>query len=266
MSDSQAVLAEREEQQRITKTKAAVEARQLLWSARNGVLCTLSAKVGGWPFGSVAPYAIDAFGRPIFMVATIAEHFRNIREDPRVSLFVQASEAAEAKDEVDVQTFGRVTVMGRASLATPEERKDMAPRYYFRLPDSRRYHGTHDFVFLKLDVERVRYIGGFGKIFWIDPESFQVDPAQDALRDTASGAVAHMNEDHRDALAEMVHGFFGLEVQPEACEMTAVDERGLWLEVDGHGRHRVDFDRPTGPDELRVRVVETLRSVRARRG
>jgi len=266
MSDTSAALAEREDQQRITKSDAAIEARHLLWSARNGVLCTLSARVGGWPFGSVAPYALDAHGRPIFMVATIAEHFRNIREDPRVSLFVQAGEAAAANSDVDVQTFGRVTVMGRASLATPEEREDMAPRYYFRLPDSRRYHGTHDFVFLKLDIERVRYIGGFGKIFWLDAAGFQVDPAQDPLRESADGAVAHMNEDHRDALADMAHGFFGLDVSPEACEMTAVDERGLWLEVEGHGRHRVDFDRPTGPEDLRVRVVETLRTARARRG
>ncbi|MEM6368563.1 MAG: DUF2470 domain-containing protein [Myxococcota bacterium] len=257
-------LDEREDRQRIGKTEASAGARELFWGARHGVLCTLSAKVGGWPFGSVVPYAIDARGRPILMVATIAEHFKNVQADDRVSLFVQAGQEAEQNPEVDVQTFGRVTVMGRASLATPEERQDMAPRYYFRLPGSRSYHGTHDFVFLKVDIERIRYIGGFGKIFWLDPTAFHVDPQKDILAEGSAGAVAHMNEDHRDAMADMVKGFYGLDVPPAAVEMTAVDERGLWIDVAEHGRHRIDFEKPANPDTLRVRVVESVKVARAR--
>lgn len=254
---------EREDRQRITKDEATDEARQLLLAADHGVLCTLSAKVGGWPFGSVVPYAIDAFGRPVFMVATIAEHYRNIQADERVSLFVQAPEAT-SQDGVDVQTFGRLTVMGRASIATSEEREDMAPRYYFRLPSSRGYNRTHDFVFVKIDIERVRYIGGFGKIFWLDAAGFAVDPANDELRSAAQGSIDHMNEDHRDALVDMVRGYYALDVTEEHVRLTGIDQRGLWIDVEGHGPHRVDFPRPTDQDGLRPSVIEAVKVARAR--
>lgn len=254
---------ELESRQRITKTEALSEARELLWTSRHGVLCTLSAKVEGWPFGSIMPYAVDARGRPAICVATIAEHYRNMKHDPRVSLFVRAEGDDDSKD---VQTFGRVTVMARARPTTAEELEDVVPRYRFRLPGSKGYSKTHDFTFFSLDIERVRYIGGFGKIFWLDADGFLVDPASDPIAPSADAAVEHMNEDHRHNLCEMLKAFYGETLPPEHVRLSAIDERGMWIEAKDALRWRVDFPRPAQPEQLRQLVIETLQVARARAG
>jgi hypothetical protein len=73
----------------------------------SGVLSTLSQRVEGFPFGSVAPFMLDHTGCPVILISTLAEHTKNIAADPRVSLIVQPYSP-------DMQVAGRVTVLGRA--------------------------------------------------------------------------------------------------------------------------------------------------------
>src|SRR5690242_12322183 len=72
---------ERAEAQLIPAEEAIREARSLLRARTEGVLCTISKRVAGWPFGSVAPYALGARGEPILYISTIAEHTKNIKAD-----------------------------------------------------------------------------------------------------------------------------------------------------------------------------------------
>lgn len=255
---------ELEQNQRISKAEAARQARALLWRCQHGVLCTLSNKVEGWPFGSIVPYAIDATGRPAILIANIAEHHRNITNDPRVSLFVHDQASAQAKPGEDVQAFGRVTVMAKARRTSEAELDDVAPRYMFRVPAARTYDRAHAFEFFTLEIERVRYIGGFGKIFWLDAGGFQTSPEEDPLAAAAPGAIEHMNDDHKEALADMVLGFHGHCVQPEHVTMSGLDARGLWVDVESQGKLRIDFPRVATPDSLRPIVIETVQLARAR--
>ena len=71
----------------------AERARTLIYSGRIGSLSTLSRKQPGFPFGSLMPYALDAQGRPIFLISTMAMHTQNLRGDPRASLFVTEPDA-----------------------------------------------------------------------------------------------------------------------------------------------------------------------------
>lgn len=256
---------ELETNQRISKAEATTAARELFWRTQHGILCTLSAKVDGWPFGSIVPYAIDAHGRPAILIATIAEHHRNITRDPRVSLFVHDDRSAARKAGEDVQAFGRVTVMARARKTTDDELDDVRPRYLFRVPGAAGYSRAHNFEFFSLEIERVRYIGGFGKIFWLDAEGFAASPETDPLAAAAPGAIEHMNDDHRDALADLVHGFHGIATTPERVTMSGLDARGLWVDHDDGQRFRIDFPRPAGPDGLRPLVIETVKLARERR-
>jgi len=72
----------------------AERARTLMHSGRIGSLSTLSRKQPGFPFGSLMPYALDAQGRPIFLISTMAMHTQNLQADPRASLFVTEPEAS----------------------------------------------------------------------------------------------------------------------------------------------------------------------------
>ena len=38
--------------------------------------------------------------------------------------------------------------------------------------DSRDYHRTHDFAYYRLEPARARWIGGFGRIAWIEASEF----------------------------------------------------------------------------------------------
>jgi hypothetical protein len=62
--------------------------RTLVAGTNLATLSTVSRKRSGYPFGSLMPYAIDAKGRPIFLISSLAMHTQNLRADPRASLFV----------------------------------------------------------------------------------------------------------------------------------------------------------------------------------
>ena len=66
----------------------AERARTLVYLGRVGSLSTLSRKQPGFPFGSVMPYGLDEYGRPIFLISTMAMHTHNLLADPRASLLV----------------------------------------------------------------------------------------------------------------------------------------------------------------------------------
>src|ERR1700681_1675593 len=76
----------------IPEPSHAERTRTLLSLATVGTLSSLSRKLVGFPFGSLMPYALDATGRPIFLISNMAMHTQNLKADPRCSLFVsQAS-------------------------------------------------------------------------------------------------------------------------------------------------------------------------------
>ncbi|HEY6373432.1 MAG TPA: pyridoxamine 5'-phosphate oxidase, partial [Candidatus Sulfotelmatobacter sp.] len=52
--------------------------RTLVYLGRLGSLSTLSRKQPGFPFGSVMPYGLDAQGRPLFLISTMAMHTQNL--------------------------------------------------------------------------------------------------------------------------------------------------------------------------------------------
>lgn len=148
----------------ITDRTAAV--RQLLGSEKQGVLCTLSQRHGGWPFGSVTPYALSASGDPLILISELAEHTRNIRADDRVSLFVQDAEA------VNSQAEARVTLMGIAVPVPEEEVEDATRRYLQRFPEAVQNFEFGDFRLFKIEFRQARFIRGFGEMGWVQQEDW----------------------------------------------------------------------------------------------
>jgi putative heme iron utilization protein len=156
------------------------EARQLLRAHRYGVLSTLSKKFDGHPFGSITPYLVDHDGSLLILISTLAEHTKNITGDPRVSLITHN------QNDPHIQTQGRVTVVGLASLV--EDRENAGKRYLRYFPEAQTYFAMHDFQFYRIVPQAIRFIGGFGNIHWVKAENYLV-PAypliaeEDALLD-----------------------------------------------------------------------------------
>ncbi len=237
-------------------------AEQLLLSRPHGVLCTASAKNDGWPFGSVAPYGLDRHGRPLIYIAGIAEHTRNIKQDPRISLLIHD----EPHGTEDVQTHGRLTLMGEALAVPKEEQEDSWERYLARLPAAQDYKKTHDFTLYAIDIVKVRFIGGFGDIHWLPKGNFQRD-VEDASWDAQKRyTVEHMNEDHVAAMQVLcqVHGGF---TAGEDVVMTGVDRYGIDLHTpSAEKKLRIDFGQRVDPKDIRPAVVGLVKAARQKLG
>ena len=133
--------------------------RQLLERERQGVLATLSARRGGWPFASVTPFATDARGEPLLLLSELAEHTRNLRADARASLLVQDSRTLE-----DPQAGARVTLLGSLETVGAEAARQ---RYLERHPRAAEFAGLGDFHVWVLHVSEARFVNGFGDMGWL---------------------------------------------------------------------------------------------------
>ncbi len=251
---------EAESAQSIRKAEAFDEARALVRACRHGVLSTLSQREGGWPFGSVVPYGLSPRGEPILYMARIAEHHRNISADNRVSLLSHDLAVAEGQD---AQERGRVTLLGRARLVKAEEHADLWARYRARLPQASSYERTHGFELFVVELSKVRYIGGFGKIFWLEAEAFALDPKLDPLVDSSAMVIEHMNSDHEAALLDYCRAFAN--VSPKSARMIGLDAFGL--DVIAHEpdlRLRFEFPEPATAATIRQATIHLLETARAR--
>lgn len=230
------------------------DVRALVEAERNGLLCTLSKKIDGWPFGSITPYALTGAGHPLILISELAEHTKNLRTDARASLLVQDASAI-----ADPQAGARVTLMGYAAPVARPQLDDARRRYVASFPNSAGYFQVHDFSLFQLQVRRVRYIGGFGQIYWLDGRDVidaSLDTSGDPLAPHGDSICAHMNEDHADALKLYLVAFAGTEA--ESAEMIHVDSLGFDLIAFIESRHkhfRLDFPEPARTTEEARRVM-----------
>lgn len=223
----------------------ACEARKMLRAHRYGALCTLSKKFDGHPFGSITPYLVDHDGSLLILISTLAEHTKNILNDPRVSLITHN------QDDPHIQAQGRVTVVGTASSHTVD-REDAGKRYLRYFPEAQTYFAMHDFQFYRIVPQTIRYIGGFGNIHWINAENYSVQPYP--LIEQENGVIAHMNTDHQDALRNCCRHFHQCEAA--AVEMIGMDCDGFDVRADGHVL-RFDFAEPVlDAQQAREALVE----------
>ena len=223
-------------------------ARRLLNHQSVGVLSTHSIDVEGYPFGSIAPYAIDYDGEPTILISEIAQHTRNIKHNNKVSLTVFDPSSD------DPQSSGRLTWIGDAESVDPSD-NDTRDRYLRYFPTSESYFDTHDFSFYRIRLRRARFIGGFGQIFWIEPESMLV---KNPFRETETGIVEHMNRDHNKALFHYCK-MSGL-ADVETVTMTGIDSEGFDMLADKR-KLRIDFDSPIRTsEEARANLVRLART------
>jgi heme iron utilization protein len=207
----------------------ALTARRLLNHQSVGVLSTHSIDVEGYPFGSIAPYALNYDGEPTILISDIAQHTRNIKHNNKVSLTVFDPSAD------DPQSSSRLTWIGDAEPVDPSdgETRDRYLRYF---PSAESYFETHDFSFYRIALRRARFIGGFGQIFWIEPDAIFV---KNPFRETEKGIVEHMNRDHQQALFHYCK-LFG-KAGAESATMTGIDSEGFDMLADRR-KLRIDFD------------------------
>lgn len=203
------------------RSQALTEARQLVQNTQTGVASTISHNLRGYPFGSVIPFISCSEGKLYFYISDIAQHAKNLCHDCRMSVTV-----FEQAPEGDQNAHGRVTLVGDAHKLTAEEAGNMLSRYIRRFPEAKSYQQAHDFHLWQMDIVRVRYIGGFGKIFWLESEEWQAEPAPWDLN-TETRMIEHMNDDHQDAMALILGQHH--QINDEHPEMVGLISSGFYM-------------------------------------
>jgi putative heme iron utilization protein len=234
------------------------KARTLVHLGRIGSLSTVSRKQPGFPFGSVMPYGLDAQGRPIFLISTMAMHTQNLQADSRASLLVTQSDGGG-----DPLGASRATLIGNVATIPEPEIADARTLYLERYANSKYWVDFDDFSFYRMDVVDVYYVGGFGVMGWVQASEY--DEAQsDPLAEVAGGIIEHMNADHKDALILLARTSAGIESQE--ATMTSVDRLGFHVRLkttEGMRGARIAFVREVrNAGEARKVLVEMVQQGR----
>lgn len=230
----------------------AERARTLVAQISTGTLCTLALEPSGYPYGSFVTVAFEA-SNPVFLISALAEHTRNLKRDARASLLVAESGAA------DPLANGRVTMLGRCTRVEGDGGGARAA-FLAAHPSATYYADFRDFAFWRLHVESVRYIGGYGRMSWIDRAEWHA-ARPDPLGPSAAAAIAHMNADHAEAMVLYCRAF-SRATDVTAASMTAIDRYGFEMSAttgEGPRPIRVAFPKPVStPDEARQALIAML--------
>ena len=236
----------------------AERARTLVAQISTGTLCTLAVEPEGYPYGSFVTVAFEG-GNPVFLISALAEHTRNLTRDSRASLLIAESGSA------DPLANGRVTMLGPCTRVEGDAGGARAA-FFAAHPNSTYYADFRDFAFWRLSVESVRYIGGYGRMSWIDKAEWHA-AEPDPLGPSAAGIIAHMNADHADAVALYCKAF-SKATDVTSAAMTGIDRYGFEMSAQtnqGPRPVRLAFDRPVGtPEDARAVLIAKLKDARSR--
>jgi heme iron utilization protein len=191
-------------------------------------------------------FATDLDASPLLLLSDLAQHSRNIRFDPRISLLIDATEGYP-----DPLTGPRLTLMGRVEAI--DDRRCLA-RFNARHPTSEIYSGFGDFRLYRATVERGQLIAGFGQIQWIEGPDLTFAGDVSLLAAAERGILEHMNNDHADAVGSYARSLLGRE--GANWRMTGIDPEGIDLRCETEIA-RLDFVAPVlTPDAARAALVQ----------
>jgi heme iron utilization protein len=194
------------------RPSAAEQARTIAAAGNAGTLATLTAD--GDPWASFVAYGLLG-GKPVLCLSNLAEHGRNLAGDPRASLSIVA-----ASSDSDPLASSRITLAGLVSQPSATDRDAVRAAYVDAVPAARVFLDFSDFTLWVLEVQRVRWVGGYGRM------------------DSATGEYP----------------------DTETAVCTAIDRYGLDTRVTtprGIAYARVGFQqRLDSPDQLRSATVE----------
>lgn len=138
---------------------APAAALHLLHGQHYATLATHAEQLPGYPYATVLPYVLDEQQRPLLLISALAEHTRNLLADGRCSLSVLEAAAR------DVQAAARLTLLADAVRIEPDA---LLRQRFLRYQPAAAQLLQLDFMFFRLQPIRLRYIGGVGRMGWLE--------------------------------------------------------------------------------------------------
>lgn len=228
-------------------------ARKVVRVAPTGALATLADS--GGPFASLVTVATSAGGEPVLLLSHLAVHSGNLAQDSRASLLL----VAPGGEQGDPLAGARLTVTG---AVLRDDEPELRRRFLARHEEAGGYADFPDFAVYRLAVASAHLVAGFGRIHTLSAADLLTDLSNcSGLVAAEAGVIAHVNEDHADALALYATRLLGM---PDAAwQATGCDPDGMDLRA-GPLRARLDFPaKVLTPGDLRRTLVELAGKARA---
>lgn len=240
------------------------ETRDFVTMNRHGVLSTYSRGSKGYPFGSIVSYDITETAQIVIYISLIAEHYKNLVQDPRASLCIFDPFGVH-----DPQSHARATILTSFEVVPDSERQSVQALYESRFPSAVNYEIAHNFVFMRGTPERIRWIGGFGEIGWVEGSDFTA-AKPDILAYSGMDVIKHMNEDHKEALGDFVKAFSSLDPDEYGIQMTGIHAGGFTINLAKQANsHTLEIQFPkmiTSAEEVRGTIIALLKEAREKIG
>ncbi|PCK33176.1 HugZ family protein [Pseudoalteromonas piscicida] len=145
------------------------EARALCQRHKSAFLSTLSNNQKDFPFSSVAQYVLLDDSHFYFFMSDIAQHTKNLAKHPALSFMILGD------GDIEDAENARVTILGHAHKLSREESHAQIEQFVATHEKAQQYAMLGDFHLWRVDVARVRYVGGFGRAFWIEKKEWYAD-------------------------------------------------------------------------------------------
>ncbi|VXC59396.1 Pyridoxamine 5'-phosphate oxidase [Burkholderia sp. 8Y] len=205
----------------------------LLHRVSEGTLATHSRDPAGFPYPTALPFALTARHSPMLLISSLAEHTRNLQADSRAGFLVAHANNA------GVLEGQRLTLLGTFEPALKTDHEALSRRYLRYHPDAARYLELGDFAFWIMSPQRMRFIGGFGAMGWLDGS--EIDPLEP------------LNGDEESALCAFSDTYSG---RPADIRILGIDRYGCDF-VESGTRNRFTFDKPKlGVEDLKAALID----------
>ena len=152
-----------------------------------------------------------------------------------------------------------MSLMGDFNKVDKSRREELKQKLKKHLPESELYLELPDFNFYKMSITNVRWIGGFGKIGWLNNDSWlkkdlEWIPAEKEI-------IEHMNQDHSKSIISTLSA--QRNVKDEKAKMIELNIDGFYCE--SHNKvYFLAFKRPCFTvDEIRKELIVQARENRA---
>jgi heme iron utilization protein len=233
-------------------------AKTLLRVIRAGALATIDRNTGH-PFASLVNLATDSDGSPLILISRLSTHTANLEADRRASVLLASGGKGDPLAHPRLTLIGAFRPIAREDPAEARVRR----RFLARHPKAELYAGFADFSFWRLAVVSAHLNAGFARAADLEAADVMTDLAgAQNLIDAEESAVAHMNDDHADAVRLYATKLLGAE--DGAWRLTGLDPEGLDLAL-GEATLRLPFPaRVTNADALRKMVVGLAQEARAK--
>jgi putative heme iron utilization protein len=230
------------------------EARRLI---RGSAAATLATGAGGAPFAALVTPATAPDLSALMLLSSLSEHTRQLKAEPRCALLFTGQ-----PEGPNPQTAPRVTLTGLAETVPEAEVPALKARWLARHPYAALYADFGDFALWRVRPGGALLVGGFARASRLRLADLLPDPAATAAIAAAEAEIiAHVNEDHADAVAAIATGLLG--GSPGPWRLVTVDPDGCDIS-NGEASRRLAFPAPLGDaDAVRMALIRAAREGRA---